>query len=114
MADKQQQAALISKNIKHMREVLGWTQSKLASEAGVTAAALSKIEKGEGRMPTIVVLRKVASALGVKPYEITGEDAPEDSSDKRVEFYRKWGDLDKLPEEDQQILRDMMERFTKK
>ena len=59
MADKQQQAALISKNIKHMREVLGWTQS-------------------------------------------------------RVEFYRKWGDLDKLPEEDQQILRDMMERFTKK
>ncbi|MEJ6531814.1 helix-turn-helix transcriptional regulator [Pseudoalteromonas lipolytica] len=114
MADKQQQAALISKNIKHMRELLGWTQAKLANEAGVTAAALSKIEKGEGRIPTIVVLRKVASALGVKPYEITGEDAPEDSGDKKVEFYRKWGDLDKLPEADQQILRDMMERFTKK
>lgn len=114
MADKLQQAALISKNIKHMRELLGWTQAKLASESGVTAAALSKIEKGEGRMPTIVVLRKIASALGVKPYEITGEDAPEDTGEKTAEFYRKWGELDKLPEEDQRILREMMERFSKK
>ncbi|PYE33903.1 transcriptional regulator with XRE-family HTH domain [Idiomarina fontislapidosi] len=113
MADKLQQSALISKNIKYMRDLLGWTQSRLANEAGITAAALSKIEQG-GRMPTIVVLRKIASALGVKPYEITGEDAPEDNNDKKVEFYRRWGDLDKLPEEDQQILRDMMERFTKK
>lgn len=114
MPDKHQQAALISKNIKHMRGLLGWTQARLASEAGVTAAALSKIEKGEGRMPTIIVLRKVASALGVKPYEITGEDGPEDTGNKKIAFYRKWGDLDKLPKEDQQILRDMMERFTKK
>ncbi len=114
MADKLQQAALISKNIKQMRELLGWTQAKLASEAGVTAAALSKLEKGEGRMPTIVVLRKIALALGVKPYEITGEDAPEDTGEKTVEFYRKWGELDKLPEEDQRILREMMERFSKK
>ncbi|EGQ8013969.1 MULTISPECIES: helix-turn-helix domain-containing protein [Gammaproteobacteria] len=114
MADKLQQAALISKNIKHMRELLGWTQARLASEAGITAAALSKIEKDEGRMPTIVVLRKIASALGVKPYEITGEDAPENSGDKTTEFYRKWGELDKLPEQDQRILREMMERFTKK
>ncbi|MEM7419081.1 MAG: helix-turn-helix transcriptional regulator [Pseudomonadota bacterium] len=114
MANKQQQADLISKNIKHMRENLGWTQAKLASEAGVTAAALSKIEKGEGRIPTIVVLRKIASALGVKPYEITGEEAPEDTSDKKVAFYRKWGDLERLPEEDQKILREMMDRFSKK
>jgi transcriptional regulator with XRE-family HTH domain len=114
MADKQQQAATISKNIKHMRESLGWTQSKLANEAGVTAAALSKLEQGQGRMPTIVVLRKIASALGVKPYEITGEDAPENNGDKSTEFYRKWGELDKLPDEDQRILREMMERFTKK
>ncbi len=114
MADKNEQADLISKNIKHLREVLGWTQARLASESGVTAAALSKIEKGEGRMPTIVVLRKIASALGVKPYVITGEDAPENTGEKTAEFYRKWGELDKLPKEDQEILLSMMERFTKK
>lgn len=114
MAEKHLQSAKISRNIKRMRELLGWTQSKLANEAGITAAALSKIEQGEGRIPTIVVLRKIASALGVKPYEITGEDAPEDNTDKKVEFYRRWGDLDNLPEEDQKFLRDMMERFTKK
>ena len=38
----------------------------------------------------------------------------EDSGDKTTEFYRKWGELDKLPEQDQRILREMMERFTKK
>ncbi|HCG8411080.1 TPA: helix-turn-helix domain-containing protein [Vibrio parahaemolyticus] len=114
MTNKQQQAALITRNIKRMRDELGWTQAKLASEAGITAAALSKIEKGEGRIPTIVVLRKIASALNVKPYEITGEDTLEDSNDKTIEFYRRWRELDDLSEDDQEILRNMMERFTKK
>ena len=114
MAEKNEQADLISRNIKHLREAIGWTQARLAIESGVTAAALSKIEKGEGRMPTIIVLRKIATALGVKPYEITGEDAPENTGEKTAEFYRKWGDLDKLPKEDQEILLSMMERFTKK
>ncbi len=114
MTNKHQQAALITRNIKRMRDELGWTQAKLANEAGITAAALSKIEKGEGRIPTIVVLRKIASALNVKPYEITGEDALEDSKDKTTEFYRRWRDLDDLSEDDQEILRNMMERFTKK
>ena len=107
------QALIISRNIRMLRENLGWNQSKLASEAGVTAAALSMIEKGDGRVPTIVVLRKVASALKVRAYEITGE-IPENLSEadeRNREFYRKWDILESLSKEDQDMLIGMAERL---
>jgi len=113
MTDKISQTDIISNKIKELREKLGWNQSRLASEAGITAAALSKIEKGDGRMPTFVVLRKIASALRVQPYEITGE-GPENVSEaesRNREFYRKWDVLDSLSKEDQDRLKDMAERL---
>lgn len=113
MADKIDHDKIISYNIKKLREKLNWNQSKLASEAGITAAALSKIEKGDGRVPTIVVLRKIASALKVQPYEITGEE-PENISkadERNREFYRRWDILDSLSREDQDMLKGMAERL---
>lgn len=115
MTDKSSQADIISKKIIALRESLNWNQSKLASEAGITAAALSKIEKGDGRVPTIIVLRKIASALKVQPYEITGE-TPENISEadeRNKEFYRKWDVLDSLAKEDQEMLKGMAERLKK-
>ena len=47
MNDKTEQAERIRNNIKQLRDGLGWNQSKLAQEAGISGAALSKIEKGE-------------------------------------------------------------------
>jgi len=113
MPNKNDQADIISRNIRLLREGLGWNQSKLASEAGITAAALSKIEKGDGRVPTIVVLNKIASALKVQPYEITGEE-PEnfsETSERNREFYRKWDILESLSPEDQELLKGMAERL---
>lgn len=113
MPDKIAQAKIISQNIKELRERLGWNQSKLANEANITAAALSKIEKGDGRVPTFVVLRKIASALRVQPYEITGEE-PENlsiSGERNREFYRKWDVLETLSEDDQKMLKGMAERL---
>ncbi|MFM2318431.1 MAG: hypothetical protein RLZZ215_1052 [Pseudomonadota bacterium] len=113
MSSKIDQAKIISSNIKYLREKLGWNQSKLASEAEITSAALSKIEKGDGRVPTIVVLRKLASALKVQLYEITGEK-PEnlsETNERNREFYRQWEVLDSLPKEDQDMLKGMAERL---
>jgi len=111
--NKSDQAEIISRNIKALRENLGWNQSKLASEAGITAAALSKIEKGDGRVPTIVVLNKIASALKVQPFEITGEEPQNlsESSERNREFYRKWDVLESLSPEDQKMLKGMAERL---
>jgi transcriptional regulator with XRE-family HTH domain len=113
MTDKINQDEIISSNIKKLRENLGWNQSKLASEAGITAAALSKIEKGDGRVPTIVVLRKIASALKVQPYEITGEEPgnASEADERNREFYRKWDILDSLSKTDQEMLKGMAERL---
>ena len=113
MSEKINQAQIISKNIKNLRDNLGWNQSKLATEAGITAAALSKIEKGDGRVPTIVVLRKIASALKVQPYEITGEEPKNisETEERNREFYRRWDVLDTLPKEDQEMLKGMAERL---
>lgn len=113
MPNKTEQAEKISNNIKKIRENIGWTQSRLAQEAGISAAALSKIEQGEGRVPTFVVLRKLASALKVQLHEITGEE-PVTSSEgdlRSREFYRRWDVLDDLSKEDQDRLRDMAERL---
>ncbi len=113
MADRAEQAQKISNNIKNLREIKGWNQSRLASEAHISGAALSKIEKGEGRVPTIVVLRKLASALNVQLHEITGEE-PAESSDvdeQTLAFYRRWDVLDDLSEADQARLKDMAERL---
>ena len=113
MTGKSEQAKIISNKIKELRSEKGWNQAKLAQEAKISGAALSKIEKGEGRIPTIVVLRKLASALNVPVHEITGEEPEETSkTDKRNrEFYRQWDILDGLSEEDQKIVRGMAERL---
>lgn len=113
MTSKTAQANLISQNIKRLRDNKGWNQSKLAQEAGISAAALSKIEKGESRIPTMVVLRKLASALNVQLHEITGEE-PEMKSvanERNRNFYRRWDILEGLSDEDQEILKGMAERL---
>ena len=113
MTNKTEQARKIRSNIKRLRDNMGWNQSRLAQEAGISGAALSKIEQGEDRVPTIVVLRKLASALNVQLHEITGEKHTEASEidERSREFYRRWDLLDDLTKEDQKRLRDMAERL---
>lgn len=113
MPSKTEQAKKISNNIKRLRESLGWNQAKLAQEAGISGAALSKIEQGERRIPTIVVLHKLASALKIQLYEITGEQIHDidEMEGRNKEFYRQWDILDALSKEDQEMLKGMAERL---
>jgi len=113
MTTKTEQAQKISRNIKELREKLDWNQSYLASQAGVSAAALSKIEQGVQRVPTIVVLRKLATALKVEIHDITGEEPANRSEmeERNLEFYRKFGVLEDLDTEDQKMLINMAQRL---
>lgn len=108
MSERLKQALKISQQIKGLRMGLGWTQSRLASEAKISAAALSKIEQGE-RIPTVVVLGKIASALKVKSHEITGSEPVKFSESEQ--FYRKYGLIEDLSEEDQEIVLGMAKRL---
>ena len=113
MNKKSEESLKISSNIKKLRTKLGWNQARLAQEAGISGAALSKIESDEGRNPTIIVLKKLAHALKVETSDITGESLVNKSqNDLKVnEFYRKFGIMSELTEEDQNRLIDMAERL---
>lgn len=53
---------LIARRVRVEREARGWSQADLAARAGISKAAVSKIEREE-MSPTAVVLVKLASAF---------------------------------------------------
>ncbi|MDP9478071.1 MAG: helix-turn-helix domain-containing protein [Actinomycetota bacterium] len=56
----------VGNNVRELRTLSALTQAELASRAGITATALSRIERNEAE-PRPSTLRKLATALGVEP-----------------------------------------------
>ncbi len=56
----------IGQIIRSLREEKGWSQEKLALDAGMTTSHVSRIERGERRMPSNR-LDDLAKALGTSP-----------------------------------------------
>jgi len=112
MTKKYEQACIISNNIKDLRKKLGWTQTQLAFAARITEAALSKIEQDNERIPTLMVLIKIASALRVEIRDIIDEKIKQKSGSKIKEFYRKFGSIDDLLEKDQSMILGMVHRIS--
>lgn len=63
--------------LKRLREDRGITQEQLAFDAGITASALSRIERGLNS-PGWMTVRRLAQALDVTLVRLAGEveDAP--------------------------------------
>jgi transcriptional regulator with XRE-family HTH domain len=59
----------VGDRIKHLRDARALTQDELAEKAGVTVAALSRIERNNAE-PRPSTRRKLAKALGVDPSEL--------------------------------------------
>ena len=62
----------VGDNLKRLRTLNALTQEELANKAGLTPAAVARIERNEAE-PRPSTLRKLAAALGVKPAQIVGE-----------------------------------------
>ena len=56
----------IGQVIRSLREEKGWSQEKLALDAGMGTSHVSRIERGERRLPTSR-LESLANALGTSP-----------------------------------------------
>ncbi len=52
------------RNIRRIRQEKGWSQEKLAFESDVHRTYISGVERG-ARNPTVLVLGRIADALGV-------------------------------------------------
>lgn len=109
MSSKSNRTEYIANKIIELRDSVSWSQSELARKAGVTSAAISQIEKGD-RMPSLIVLRKLAEAFNVPVSELTG-DSTSSSNDEAKIFFRKFGDLKNLSETDQQMIQSIIKRL---
>lgn len=54
----------LAKNLRLLRQEKGWSQEVFADEAALHRTYISDLERG-ARNPTITVIEKLASALGV-------------------------------------------------
>lgn len=54
----------LARNLRRLRTAQGWSQEDYADRAGIHRTYVSDIERG-ARNPTIIVLEKLASPLGV-------------------------------------------------
>ncbi len=60
------------KNLPKIRKEKGWSQEKLAQEAGISYNTLIKIERSGIKNPKIETVIKLAKALGVKTDDLLG------------------------------------------
>ena len=67
-----QAVVYVGDNLKRLRTLSALTQEELATKAGLTAAAVARIERNEAE-PRPSTLRKLAGALEVKPATLVGE-----------------------------------------
>lgn len=75
--------------LEQARKLLGWTQAKLAQEAGEHVSTVSDIETGRNARPAYVVVMRIMRAIqragltGVKPEDIFPVDAPATSGGRK-------------------------------
>ena len=68
---------MLAGNLRRARMTAELTLENMAWTAGVDKGYASRIEAGQ-RAPTLPVLRKLAKAVGVKPWELLKPEATED------------------------------------
>lgn len=79
---------IFTNRIKQLRKNLKITQAELAKQVGIAVSYMTMIENGDRDMDT-TLMRKIAKALNVKPYELLPEEEqPETLSAEEKEFLR--------------------------
>jgi len=63
---------MLSKRLKELRGERNWTQQKLAEKAKLSFNAITKIEQGAAKHPTLKTLLKLAEAFGIGLDELVG------------------------------------------
>jgi transcriptional regulator with XRE-family HTH domain len=64
-----QAVVYVGDKLRRLRDARALTQEELADKAGITVAALSRIERNSAE-PRPTTRRKLADALGVQPEEL--------------------------------------------
>jgi transcriptional regulator with XRE-family HTH domain len=63
---------MIAQKIKDLRKKRGWTQQQLAEKTRLSFNAITKIEQGLAKSPTLNTLTKLADVFGIGLDELVG------------------------------------------
>lgn len=63
---------MIAKRLKELRKEKGWSQQKLAERTGLSFNAITKIEQGLAKYPTLKTLIKLSDAFKISLDELVG------------------------------------------
>jgi transcriptional regulator with XRE-family HTH domain len=69
----------LSDSLRRARKAAGWTQQKLAQEAGLSLVVITKVEQGATKDPAMSSLIKMADAMGVSIDVLIGRTIPHKS-----------------------------------
>lgn len=72
----------IGERVKELRESKGLQQAKLAARAGITERSLRDLENGTTKNPSTATVKGLASALGVPPEQLIGDEPIERPASK--------------------------------
>ena len=65
---------MLSEKVKKLRKEKGWSQQKLAEKAGLSFNAVTKIEQGLAKHPTLKTLISLADVFEVSLDELAGRN----------------------------------------
>lgn len=63
---------MLAKRLKELRKEKGWSQQKLAEKTDLSFNAVTKIEQGLAKHPTLKTLLKLADAFGISLDDLVG------------------------------------------
>lgn len=63
---------MFDKRLKQLRKKVGWSQQKLAEQAGLSYNVITKIEQGAAKNPNIRTMIKLADAFKISLDEMVG------------------------------------------
>jgi transcriptional regulator with XRE-family HTH domain len=91
-----------------MRKARGLTQTELADSIGVKQYVIASYETGRSQMP-ISLIHPVASALGVAPAELLGDQPTQKKRGPTPKMLRQVDRISRLPKNRQKQILDVVE-----
>ncbi|MFD1196831.1 helix-turn-helix domain-containing protein [Brucella gallinifaecis] len=104
MTDAQPPSVIFQQRLRRAREIRGWSQSDLATEAGMPPSSIAHFETGT-RKPSFDTLRRLANALDMTTDFLLGRVEEPGLAEAGDPLFR---DVGKLSANDREIARDFL------
>jgi transcriptional regulator with XRE-family HTH domain len=75
--------------VRRLRDERGWTQERLAREAGITITCLSNLERGATRDPNVETIAGLAVAFGLEPTDLDARRLAEAVAEQARSFEQR-------------------------